>query len=76
MIELGLWFIPEPLSPQDLTYPDPMHEDMVHPFKIRRSVLNQLIKRDPIYKDMEEQKVANQIWEIIEDQEDIPDSDE
>lgn len=75
MIELGLWIIEEPLSPVNMTYPDPMSEEMDYPIKIRRSVLNELIQEDPIFGDLEDQKVARGLWVIIEDVDDAPDSD-
>ncbi|GAA5262114.1 hypothetical protein [Methanocalculus sp. MC3] len=75
MIKQGLWFVPEPLSAIDQTYPDPLTEEMAHPFKIRRSIMDQLIEREPFYKDLEEQNVRNQVWMIIEDHDDTQDSD-
>lgn len=76
MIKRGIWVIPTPLSPVDQIYPDPLTQDMVKPFKIPRSLLNQLIERDPVYKDLEIQNVSNRSWEIIEDLDETPESDE
>lgn len=68
MLELGFWVIQTPISLVDQTYPDPLTEEMVYPFKISRSTLNDLIKLNPIYKDLAEDNVAAHVWIIVEDE--------